>query len=222
MVNLGNDWDALLAQEFSKEYYLKLREFLKAEYATQVIFPDMYDIFNALKETPYHRAKVVLLGQDPYHGPGQAHGMCFSVQPGTPKPPSLVNIFKELESDLGIPQPDTGFLLPWAREGVLLLNTVLTVRSGSPNSHKGKGWEEFTDCVIRLLNEREQPLVFLLWGAHARAKKTIITQSRHLILEAVHPSPLSAHAGFFGCRHFSKANAFLESHGLGAVDWRIE
>jgi uracil-DNA glycosylase len=148
--------------------------------------------------------------------------MCFSVQPGTPKPPSLVNIFKELESDLGIPQPDTGFLLPWAREGVLLLNTVLTVRSGSPNSHKGKGWEEFTDCVIRLLNEREQPLVFLLWGAHARAKKTIITQSRHLILEAVHPSPLSAHAGFFGCRHFSKANAFLESHGLGAVDWRIE
>ena len=171
MVNLGNDWDALLAQEFSKEYYLKLREFLKAEYATQVIFPDMYDIFNALKETPYHRAKVVLLGQDPYHGPGQAHGMCFSVQPGTPKPPSLVNIFKELESDLGIPQPDTGFLLPWAREGVLLLNTVLTVRSGSPNSHKGKGWEEFTDCVIRLLNEREQPLVFLLWGAHARAKK---------------------------------------------------
>lgn len=221
MVQLGNDWDALLADEFKKEYYLALRAFLKNEYGTRRIYPDMHDIFNALKATPYSAAKVVILGQDPYHGPGQAHGMCFSVKPGVPKPPSLVNIFKELQEDLGVEPPSDGYLLKWAQQGVLLLNTVLTVREASPNSHKGKGWEIFTDQVIRHLNDRQQPLVFFLWGANARAKKALITCPDHLILEAPHPSPLSAFSGFFGCRHFSKANAFLDSCGAGGVDWKI-
>lgn len=221
MVQLGNDWDALLADEFKKEYYLALRAFLKNEYGTRRIYPDMHDIFNALKATPYSAAKVVILGQDPYHGPGQAHGMCFSVKPGVPKPPSLVNIFKELQEDLGVEPPSDGYLLKWAQQGVLLLNTVLTVREASPNSHKGKGWEIFTDQVIRHLNDRQQPLVFLLWGANARTKKALITCPDHLILEAPHPSPLSAFSGFFGCRHFSKANAFLDASGLGGVDWKI-
>lgn len=221
MVQLGNDWDALLGEEFKRDYYLALRAFLKSEYETHRIYPDMHDIFNALKETPYGAAKVVILGQDPYHGPGQAHGMCFSVKPGVPKPPSLVNIFKELQEDLGLEPPAEGYLLKWAQQGVLLLNTVLTVREASPTSHKGKGWEIFTDQVIRHLNDRQQPLVFLLWGANARAKKALITHSRHLILEAPHPSPLSAFSGFFGCRHFSKANAFLDSCGVGGVDWKI-
>ncbi|MDD3289376.1 MAG: uracil-DNA glycosylase [Eubacteriales bacterium] len=221
MVHLGNDWDTLLGEEFDKDYYHKLRAFLKSEYAAHRIHPDMYDIFNALKATSRGDAKVVILGQDPYHGPGQAHGMCFSVQPGVPKPPSLVNIFKELQADLGVDPPADGHLIQWARQGVLMLNAVLTVREGSPNSHKGKGWETFTDQVIRCLNERERPLVFFLWGANARAKKALITNPAHLILEAAHPSPLSAYNGFFGCRHFSKANAFLEAKGMGAVDWKI-
>lgn len=221
MVRLGNDWDALLAEEFSKDYYRKLRAFLKSEYETRTIYPDMHDIFNALKATSYGNTRVVILGQDPYHGQGQAHGMCFSVQPGVPKPPSLVNIFKELQADLGVAPPSHGHLIHWARQGVLMLNTVLTVRAGSPNSHKGKGWETFTDEVIRLLDRRERPMVFLLWGANARAKKALIDNPSHLILEAAHPSPLSAHNGFFGCRHFSGANAFLQREGMGTVDWKI-
>jgi len=221
MVRLGNDWDALLAEEFSKDYYRKLRAFLKSEYETRTIYPDMHDIFNALKATSYGNTRVVILGQDPYHGQGQAHGMCFSVQPGVPKPPSLVNIFKELQADLGVAPPSHGHLIHWARQGVLMLNTVLTVRAGSPNSHKGKGWETFTDEVIRLLDRRERPMVFLLWGANARAKKALIDNPSHLILEAAHPSPLSAHNGFFGCRHFSGANAFLQREGMETVDWKI-
>lgn len=221
MVHLGNDWDKILGDEFTKEYYLSLREFLKQEYASRTIYPDMYDIFNALKETPYRSVKAVILGQDPYHGPGQAHGMCFSVQPGTPRPPSLVNIFKELEADCGIAASESGFLQPWAEQGVLLLNAVLTVRAGSPNSHAGRGWETFTDQVIRHLNDREQPIVFLLWGANARSKKSLIAASGHLVLESAHPSPLSAHRGFFGCRHFSKTNEFLKANGMQPVDWRI-
>ena len=221
MVRLGNDWDALLAEEFSKDYYRKLRAFLKSEYETRTIYPDMHDIFNAFKATSYGNTRVVILGQDPYHGQGQAHGMCFSVQPGVPKPPSLVNIFKELQADLGVTPPSHGHLIHWARQGVLMLNTVLTVRAGSPNSHKGKGWEMFTDEVIRLLDRRERPMVFLLWGANARAKKALIDNPSHLILEAAHPSPLSAHNGFFGCRHFSGANAFLQREGMGTVDWKI-
>lgn len=221
MVHLGNDWDKILGDEFTKEYYLSLREFLKQEYASRTIYPDMYDIFNALKETPYRSVKAVILGQDPYHGPGQAHGMCFSVQPGTLRPPSLVNIFKELEADCGIAASESGFLQPWAEQGVLLLNAVLTVRAGSPNSHAGRGWETFTDQVIRHLNQREQPIVFLLWGANARSKKSLISASGHLVLESAHPSPLSAHRGFFGCRHFSKTNEFLKANGMQPIDWRI-
>ena len=221
MVQLGNDWDEVLGDEFAKEYYLNLREFLKQEYATRTIYPDMYDIFNALKETPYRSVKAVILGQDPYHGPGQAHGMCFSVQQGTPRPPSLINMFKELEADCGIAISESGFLQPWAEQGVLLLNAVLTVRAGSPNSHAGRGWETFTDQVIRHLNHREQPIVFLLWGANARSKKPLIAAPGHLILESAHPSPLSAHRGFFGCRHFSKANEFLKANGMQPIDWRI-
>jgi len=219
MVNIGNDWDALLAEEFKKDYYLRLREFLKSEYSTRVIYPGMYDIFNALKHTAYSDVKVVILGQDPYHEPGQAHGMCFSVKPGVEVPPSLVNIYKEIHSDVGAPIPKDGYLVRWADQGVLLLNTVLTVRAHQANSHKGKGWEQFTDRVIELLNGREQPIVFMLWGANARAKKALITNPRHLVLEAPHPSPLSAYNGFFGCRHFSKCNAFLEKNGMKPVEW---
>ncbi|WP_130861591.1 uracil-DNA glycosylase [Bacilliculturomica massiliensis] len=221
MVNIGNDWDGLLEEEFEKAYYLKLREFLVEEYKTRRIYPSMYDIFNALKATPYEKVKAVILGQDPYHGPGQAHGMCFSVKKGVPQPPSLVNIFKEIQDDLGIQPPGHGYLQSWAEQGVLLLNTVLTVRAGAANSHRGKGWEIFTDKIISLLNDREEPIVFLLWGGNARSKTSLITNPRHLILTAAHPSPLSASGGFFGCRHFSKANRFLEECGEGPVDWRI-
>lgn len=222
MVKIGNDWDELLVEEFNKDYYLRLRDFLKSEYSTRTIYPDMHDIFNALKSTPYSKVKVVILGQDPYHGPGQAHGMCFSVKPGVEQPPSLGNIFKELHSDLNIQRPRDGTLQSWADQGVLLLNAVLTVRAGEANSHKDKGWEFFTDRIIELLNQREQPMVFLLWGANARAKKSLITNLNHLVLEAPHPSPLSAYHGFFGCRHFSKANEFLETKGLDTVDWAIK
>lgn len=220
MVHLGNDWDKLLAEEFAKDYYLQLRQFLKNEYSHQRIYPSAYDIFNALKLTAYNDVKVVLLGQDPYHGAGQAQGLCFSVADGVRQPPSLQNIFKELNNDLGYAPPANGSLIKWAQNGVLLLNTVLTVREGQANSHKGKGWEQFTDRVIMLLNEREQPLVFLLWGANAKAKRELISNPRHLILQAAHPSPLSASNGFFGCRHFSLANEFLRQNGQ-EVDWRL-
>lgn len=221
MVQLGNDWDTLLADQFQQDYYLTLRKFLAHEYRTQKIYPDMYDIFNALRYTAYGDVRAVMLGQDPYHGPGQAHGLCFSVQRGVPQPPSLQNMFKELQNDLSITPPSHGNLTDWTKQGVLLLNTVLTVQESKPNSHKGKGWEIFTDRVIELLNEHEKPIVFFLWGANARAKKALITNSRHCILESPHPSPLSAHYGFFGCRHFSKANEFLTSQGEAPIDWTI-
>lgn len=221
MVNIGNDWDDILKGEFDKEYYLKLREFLKKEYFTRKIYPDMYDIFNALRYTPYNSVKAVILGQDPYHEEGQAHGLCFSVREGVEKPPSLKNIFKELHDDLGLDEPQNGTLTKWAKEGVLLLNTVLTVRQGQANSHKDVGWEIFTDTVISKLNEREKPIVFILWGRNARNKKVIITGKQHKILESAHPSPLSAYNGFFGCRHFSKTNEFLRQNGIEGIDWNL-
>ncbi len=221
MVNIGNDWDELLADEFKKDYYLNLRQFLISEYNSRKIYPPMGDIFNALRATPYANVKAVILGQDPYHGEGQAHGMCFSVRKGTPPPPSLVNIFKELNAELGIPIPPHGELVSWAENGVLLLNTVLTVREGSPNSHRGHGWEILTDRIIELLNNRETPIVFLLWGGNARAKKKLIKNPAHLVLECAHPSPLSAYNGFFGCGHFAKANEFLQKNGIEPIDWRI-
>lgn len=221
MMHIGNEWDALLADEIRKDYYLRLREFLKQEYTTRRIYPPMEDIFNALRHTSYSDVKAVILGQDPYHGAGQAHGMCFSVKKGTPTPPSLQNIFKELKADLGIDPPPHGELTSWADQGVLLLNTVLTVREGQPNSHRGRGWEQFTDRVIQLLNQREQPMVFLLWGGNARAKASLITNPQHLVLQCAHPSPLSAYNGFFGCRHFSKTNEFLASRGIPPIDWRL-
>lgn len=219
MVNIGNDWDALLKDEFQKEYYLKLREFLKSEYKARQIYPSMYDIFNALKYTSYENTRVVILGQDPYHGKGQAHGLCFSVQRGTPPPPSLKNIFKELKDELNIDEPPCGELIGWAKQGVLLLNTTLTVREASPQSHKGQGWEILTDRIISLINEKDTPVVFMLWGGNARAKKTLITNRNHLVLECAHPSPLSAYAGFFGCGHFVKANDFLQSKGKKPILW---
>lgn len=219
MVDIGNEWDDLLRGQFSQPYYLKLRQFLKSEYATRRIFPDMNDIFNALRYTSYSDVKAVIIGQDPYHGFGQAHGLCFSVKKGVEVPPSLKNIYKELSDDIGFNPPSHGELTAWAQNGVLLLNAVLTVREGQANSHKGMGWEIFTDEVIKTLNDRSQPIVFLLWGANARAKKQLITSPQHLVLEAAHPSPLSAYNGFFGCRHFSKCNAFLSAHGIEPVDW---
>ena len=221
MVNIGNEWDSLLADEFKKDYYLQLRQFLISEYNSRTIYPPMNDIFNALKTTSYSDVKAVILGQDPYHGAGQAHGMCFSVKKGTPPPPSLQNIFKEINAELGLPIPPHGELTAWAQSGVLLLNTALTVREGQANSHRGHGWEIFTDRVIELLNGRDTPIVFLLWGGNARAKKNIITNPKHLILECAHPSPLSAHNGFFGCGHFVRANEFLQNNGIEPIDWRI-
>ena len=222
MVNIGNEWDELLAPEFKKEYYLKLRKFLISGYNTRKIFPPMNDIFNALRYTSYSDVKAVIIGQDPYHGEGQAHGMCFSVRKGTPPPPSLQNIFKEINSELGIPAPNHGELTKWAKSGVLLLNTVLTVREGQANSHKGMGWEFFTDRVIELLNQREKPIVFLLWGGNARAKARLVTNPKHLVLQCAHPSPLSAYNGFFGCGHFIKANEFLTANGIEPIDWTID
>ena len=222
MVNIGNSWDKLLADEFNKDYYLKLRRFLIGEYGKYTVYPDMYSIFNALKATAYEDVKLVILGQDPYHEPMQAHGLCFSVQPGVEAPPSLKNIFKELSTDIeGFEIPKDGYLQKWTGQGVLLLNTVLTVRAHQANSHKGKGWEIFTDKVIELINAKEEPVVFMLWGNNARSKKALITNPKHLVLETVHPSPLSAYNGFFGCRHFSKANEFLEKQGRGSIDWRL-
>jgi len=220
MVKIGNSWDKVLEGEFDKEYYLKLREFLKEEYRTKVIYPDMHNIFNSLKLTSYEDVKVVILGQDPYHGKGQAHGLAFSVQKGVPKPPSLLNIFKELKDDLGYPIPGHGNLESWARQGVLLLNTVLTVREGQANSHQGKGWEIFTDTVIVHLSKREDPVIFLLWGAPAGKKEALIDE-RHRVLKSVHPSPLSAHRGFFGSRPFSRTNDILRDMGKEPIDWMI-
>jgi len=219
MVNIGNSWDDILKEEFKKEYYLKLREFLKSEYSSRIIYPDMYNIFNAFKHTSYEDVKVVLLGQDPYHEPGQAQGLCFSVPSDFKKPPSLVNMYKELQDELGIVRT-TGSLEDWADQGVLLLNAVLTVRKGAAGSHAGKGWEVFTDRVIELLNEREDPCIFLLWGGYARKKKALITNKRHFVLESAHPSPLSAYNGFFGNGHFKKVNEILVSMGKDPIDWR--
>ncbi len=219
LVRIGNDWDGLLLPEFESEYYLTLREFLKEEYRTKRVYPDMNDIFNALRYTSYADARVVILGQDPYHGQGQAHGLCFSVRRGVKKPPSLVNIFKELAAEYGISEPKSGELVGWARQGVLLLNTTLTVREGAPMSHKGRGWEILTDRIITLLSERDKPCVFMLWGSHARSKRQLIKNGRHLILESAHPSPLSAYGGFFGNGHFILANEFLVKNFLSPIDW---
>lgn len=221
MVHIGNSWDDLLAGEFRSEYYLKLRGFLKYEYAHYKVYPSMYDIFNSLKYTPYENVKAVIIGQDPYHGEGQAHGLCFSVKKGVPVPPSLKNIFKELYDDLGIAPPNHGELTEWAKQGVLMLNSVLTVRGGQANSHRGKGWEQLTDAVIRILNERDTPTAFILWGANAKAKAPLITNPAHAVFKAAHPSPLSASSGFFGCRHFSAVNEFLERNGIEPVNWRL-
>lgn len=221
MVKLGNDWDILLADEFKKEYYRNLRKFLIKEYNTKTVYPDPYDIFNALKHTSLANTKVVVLGQDPYHNKGQANGLCFSVKDGVSKPPSLINIFKELESDLGIKNDKTGDLTSWADQGVMLLNTVLTVRENEPNSHKGKGWEILTDKIISILNEDENKKVFLLWGREAKMKVSLINNPNHLVLTAAHPSPLSAGRGFFSCRHFSRTNRFLEDHQIGPINWKI-
>ena len=223
MVHFENSWDELLKDEFKKPYYLKLRQFLINEYRSQVIYPNMYDIFNAMKITSYEDVKVVIIGQDPYHGENQAHGLSFSVKKGIAPPPSLVNIFKEIKSDVGVDNSGKhGELTKWAEEGVLLLNSCLTVRAGKANSHRGMGWENFTDDVIRLLNQREKPMVFMLWGANAKAKAQLITNPAHLVLTAAHPRPLSAYNGFFGCKHFSKANDFLVKNGMTPVNWSID
>ena len=224
MFKFGNSWDALMAPEADKEYYIKLRAFLKSEYLASgvPIYPPMDDIFNAFKFTDYNAVRAVIIGQDPYHGEGQAHGLCFSVKKGVVPPPSLKNIFKEIETDLGIIPPNHGQLTKWAENGVMLLNSVLTVRGGLAGSHRNKGWETFTDKAISLLNEREEPVCFILWGGYARAKKSLITNSRHLILEAAHPSPLSAYNGFFGCKHFSKCNEWLRSMRKEEIDWKID
>lgn len=221
MVKLGNDWDILLKDEFKKEYYLNLREFLKNEYSSKVIYPDANNIFEALKHTSYNDTKVLILGQDPYHGDGQAHGLAFSVQKGIQTPPSLLNIYKELQSDLGCFIPNNGYLIPWANQGILLLNTALTVRAHEANSHRDKGWENFTDSIIKMLNRREEPIIFVLWGSNARSKKKLIDNKKHYILESPHPSPLSAYRGFFGCKHFSKINEILKSINKEPIDWQI-
>lgn len=221
MVKLNNDWDEILKEEFSSEYYLKLREFLKNEYSTRQIFPPMNDIFSALKASSFENTRVVIIGQDPYHGFGQAHGLCFSVKKGVAPPPSLKNIYKEINDDLGLPTPNHGELTHWANQGVLMLNSVLTVREGMPTSHKDKGWEIFTDNIIKKLNEKQTPVVFLLWGAYAQRKGQLITNPLHYKLCAAHPSPLSAYNGFFGCKHFSKTNEILKKHGLKPIDWQV-
>ena len=217
---IGNDWDNVLKEEFESEDFKRLQQFLAREYAQYTVYPSMVNIFNALKLTPYHSVKAVILGQDPYHGPGQAHGLSFSVQKGVDIPPSLRTIYKEMHDDIGFVIPSHGCLTEWAQQGVLLLNTVLTVRAGQANSHKGMGWEQFTDTVIEKLNQRSSPMVFMLWGANARAKKPLITNPAHLVLTAAHPSPLSAYNGFFGCRHFSQATHFLNQQGMN-IDWQI-
>lgn len=221
MVNIGNDWDEILKDLFASANYAKIREFLKKEYAERTIYPSMFDIFNAFKTTPYNSIKAVILGQDPYHEPNQAHGLSFSVKDGTPPPPSLVNIFKELKADVGIQPPPNGDLTKWAQNGVLLLNASLTVRRGEANSHSKCGWAEFTDQVIKKISERTKPVVFILWGGNARSKKKLIDQTKHFIVESAHPSPLSCYNGFFGSKPFSKTNEYLQSVGIQPIDWNL-
>jgi uracil-DNA glycosylase len=222
MAAISNDWLEPLSPEFRKPYYRKLHQTIVQEYQTRPVFPPSDDIFNAFHLTPLHEVKVVILGQDPYHNVGQAHGLCFSVKPDVDIPPSLVNIFKELHDDLGCEIPNNGYLVKWAKQGVLMLNTVLTVRAHQANSHRGIGWEEFTDAAIRILNEQDRPIVFILWGSPAQRKKTMLNNPKHLILEAPHPSPLSAYRGFFGSRPFSRTNDFLTANGVSPIDWQIE
>lgn len=222
MSMIENDWLKALGEEFCKPYYKELYEFVKQEYNTTQVFPPAEDIFNAFHFTPLSEVKVVIIGQDPYHNIGQAHGLCFSVKPEVDIPPSLVNIYQELHEDLGCDIPNNGYLVKWAKQGVLMLNTVLTVRAHMANSHHGRGWETFTDAAIKALNEQDRPIVFLLWGRPAQMKKKMLNNPNHLILEAPHPSPLSAYRGFFGCKHFSKTNEFLREKGLAPIDWQIE
>ena len=222
MSAIANDWLKPLKPEFSKPYYRKLYQTVNEEYRTHQIFPPADDIFNAFALTPLHEVKVVILGQDPYHGEGQAHGLCFSVKPDVGIPPSLVNIYKELQDDCGCEIPNNGYLTKWAKQGVLLLNTVLTVRAHQANSHRGIGWEEFTDAAIRILNEQDRPMVFILWGKPAQMKKSMLTNPNHMIIESPHPSPLSAYRGFFGSGPFSRTNKFLREHGIKEIDWQIE
>lgn len=222
MVDFQNTWNDVIGDEFSKEYYIKLRNFLKDEYSSRIIYPPMYDIFNALKLTDYNDVKVVILGQDPYHGEGEAHGLAFSVKEGVDIPPSLRNIYKELQMSLGCYIPNNGYLEKWARQGVLLLNSALTVRKDIANSHRGKGWELFTGEVIKKLNQRKKPVIFMLWGNNAKEKIELINTDFHYVLTSVHPSPLSASRGFFGCNHFKKANEILMSLGQEPIDWQIE
>ena len=218
---IGNDWDEVLGEEFDKPYYQELRSFLDSEYKNRMVYPLPQYIYTALRLTPYKDVKVVILGQDPYHEPGQAHGLAFSVNKGIEIPPSLVNIYKELHDDLGCSIPNHGCLTEWAKQGVLLLNAVLTVQAHRANSHKGRGWEQLTDTIIQKVNEKEEPVVFILWGSNARSKRQFITSQKHLVLESVHPSPLSAYNGFFGSRPFSKTNRFLEENGIQPIDWQI-
>ena len=222
MAAISNDWLPVFRGEFRKPYYKQLYQTVMKEYNTRKIYPAPDDIFNAFQLTPFHKVKAVILGQDPYHGEGQAHGLCFSVKPDVEIPPSLVNIYQELHDDCGCYIPDNGYLTKWAEQGVLLLNTVLTVRAHQANSHRGIGWEEFTDAAIRRLNEEDRPIVFILWGRPAQMKKSMLTNPNHLILEAPHPSPLSAYRGFFGSKPFSKTNEFLVAHGVEPIDWQIE
>jgi len=222
MINFENDWQLLLKNEFEKEYYLNLRQFLMKEYKTKTVYPDQYDIFNALHYTAHHDVAVVILGQDPYHGPNQAHGLSFSVKPGIKPPPSLANIYKELKDDVNCYIPNNGYLKKWADQGVLLLNNVLTVIEGQPNSHKNIGWQYLTDRVISLLNERTEPIVFILWGSNAQSKTSLITNENHYIIKSVHPSPLSASRGFFKSKPFSKTNTILTSLGKEPINWQID
>ena len=221
MTKIGNDWDIMLQNEFDRPYFKRLENFLTEERARYEIYPPQEDVFNALRYSSFQDTKVVILGQDPYHEPRQAHGLCFSVNKGVTIPPSLVNIYKEIENDLGIKMPGHGYLADWAKQGVLLLNTVLTVRRGQANSHKGKGWEIFTDRIVEILNQRQKPMVFILWGANAKSKTELITNKEHMVITGAHPSPLSAWKGFFGGRYFSKANRYLEITGQEPVDWGI-
>jgi uracil-DNA glycosylase len=219
---INNDWLDAIGNEFKQPYYAELYQFIKTEYSQTIIYPNAEDIFNAFHFTPLGQVKVVILGQDPYHNEGQAHGLCFSVKPQIEIPPSLVNIYQELREDLGCYIPNNGYLEKWARQGVLLLNTVLTVRAHQANSHQGIGWERFTDAVIQAVNAQDRPIVFLLWGRPAQMKRTMLNNPKHLILEAPHPSPLSAYRGFFGCKHFSRTNEFLQKHDITPIDWQIE
>lgn len=222
MAMITNDWLPALQEEFKKPYYKELYQFVKEEYSKTVVYPPADDIFNALHLTPLNEVKVLILGQDPYHNVGQAHGLCFSVKPEVEIPPSLENIYKELQEDLGCSIPDNGYLVKWAQQGVLMLNTVLTVRAHQANSHQGRGWEQFTDAIIHAVNDQDRPIVYMLWGRPAQSKIPMLTNPKHLILKAPHPSPLSAYRGFFGCKHFSQANNFLQKNGIQPIDWQIE